>query len=61
MNSATPDLEELRQQLNALLDRVERLNDPEVLALAKQLDRLIAEEMGKQLPPGAPPSAGHIR
>lgn len=60
MNSATPDLEELRQQLNALLEQVERLNDPEVLALAKQLDRLMAEEMGKPLPPESPPTAPDI-
>ncbi|HHW14362.1 MAG TPA: aspartyl-phosphate phosphatase Spo0E family protein [Firmicutes bacterium] len=60
MNSAAQGLEELRRQLNALLERVERLNDPEVLALAKQLDRLMAEEMGKQLPPEAPPPARHI-
>lgn len=60
MNSATPDLEELRQQLNALLEQVERLNDPEVLALAKQLDRLMAEEMGKPLPPESPPPAPDI-
>jgi hypothetical protein len=44
------ELEELRQELNRLLDRVEGLSDPELLRLAQQLDRLIVREMKKALP-----------
>ncbi|MDI6871195.1 MAG: aspartyl-phosphate phosphatase Spo0E family protein [Bacillota bacterium] len=44
------ELEQLRQKLNLLLDRLDKLNDPEVVQLAQQLDRLIIEEMRKNLP-----------
>lgn len=44
------ELERLRQQLDLLLDRVDKLNDPALLHVAQQVDRLIVEEMKKGLP-----------
>ncbi|MGE5553938.1 MAG: aspartyl-phosphate phosphatase Spo0E family protein [Betaproteobacteria bacterium] len=46
---ARKDIERLRQKLNRLLDRQDKLNDPEVVRLALQLDRLILEEMRRGL------------
>lgn len=50
MAEAPNKLEQLRQELDLLLDRVDGLNDPELLQLAQQLDRLVTEEMRKGLP-----------
>lgn len=57
---ARKDIERLRQKLNRLLDRQDKLNDPEVVRLALQLDRLILEEMTKmELAPGDEETSDH--
>ena len=42
------DLEKVRQRLNRLASEVERLDDPELLTLAHEMDVLVLEEMRKQ-------------